>query len=439
MKTSARKSRPAVRTVGVGLIGLGTVGGGVCRILQTRAAQIEKRTGLRLVLRRVCVRSLSKRRDVRVRRSLVTSDWRRVVRDPSVDVVVELIGGLHPAREILLESLEAGKHVVTANKALLAERGDDIFAAARRNGRRIGFEASVCGGIPILKSLKEGLASNEIERFLGIVNGTCNYILSAMSGRGIGFDEALAQAKAQGYAEQDPTLDIDGIDSAHKLAVLARLAFGVAAPLESIHVEGIRRLSSVDIEYARQLGYAVKLLAVGRRTAGGFELRVHPALLPKHHPLAGVDGVYNAVFLHADQAGDLLFYGRGAGRYPTASAVMGDLIEIAAFSGSNAPADAASTRAVRARALPAGESVNKFYLRFQAVDRPGVLGMIARELGRGGISILSVHQKESHVSRSVPIVILTYDAREKDLRRALARIDARPQIASKTVVMRMAQ
>lgn len=433
------KKTSSSKTVRLGLIGCGTVGSGVVKILQDNARAIEAKTGIRLEIAKVCVRSLSKKRAVRVPKGLLTTRVNDVLRDPSIDVVVELIGGIHPAFEIIHKAFAEGKHVVTANKALLAEKGSAVFDLAALHGLRLGIEASVCAGIPIIQALKGGLASNNISQVLGIVNGTCNYILTAMQQRGADFKSVLREAQAKGYAEANPALDVDGIDSAHKLAVLARLAFGADVAFDSIPVEGISRLKPEDIEYALQLGYVIKLLAIGKRTPKGLELRVHPTMLPYEHPLSNVRGVYNAVFVQADQAGDLLFYGRGAGMMPTASAVLSDVMDIARDVIADAPAvpDGRTLRRVPVASL--GELRSKFYLRFQVVDRPGVLGRIAQTLGRHGISILSVHQKESHDPRSTPVVILTYEASERDLRRALKAIDAQKEVRERSMVLRVEQ
>ncbi|MBI3252033.1 MAG: homoserine dehydrogenase [Candidatus Omnitrophica bacterium] len=432
------KQTESSKTIGIGLLGLGTVGTGVVKILKSQGRAIEKKTGIRLALRRVCVKSLSKKRGVALDRRLLTTDPSDLIRDPSIDILVELIGGIHPAKEIIHRAFLNGKHVVTANKALLAEEGGSIFREAARLGRKLGIEASVCGGIPIIQSIREGLASNSISQFLGIVNGTCNFILSAMSQGNLEFREALRAAERSGYAEKNPRLDIEGVDSAHKLAILARLAFRTEVPLKAIFVEGISKLSKVDIQYASELGYVIKLLAIAKRHGRAVELRVHPTMLPLDHVLAGVRGVYNAVFLHADQAGDLLFYGKGAGEMPTASAVVSDIIDIAKRATGQAdlkvrkssPPDALPVR-------PMDEVVSNYYLRFQVEDKPGVLGRIAQTLGKNHISILSVHQKESHDSRSVPVIILTYEASEKNLRRALRAIDSKGGVRQKTVVLRV--
>ncbi len=431
--------RPKLKNeVRLGLVGLGTVGSGVYKILQSKAAAIEKKTGVRLVLKKIAVRSSSRRRAVKVRRSLLTTNAMSVASDPGIDILIELIGGIHPAQSIIRKAFETGKHVVTANKALLAESGEAIFALADRYSCKLGFEASVCGGIPIIKSVKEGLVSNEISHFLGIVNGTCNYILTKMSGKGMDFREALAEAQAKGYAERNPGLDIDGVDSAHKLAVLARLAFGSVIPFKKIHIEGIRKLEKEDIEYARGLGYVVKLLAVAKKQPKGLELRVNPTLLPFNHPLANVRGVYNAVFVHGDQSDDLLFYGRGAGQMPTASAVMSDVVDIARrISLEDRAVTVVPSTLEKKNILPVEETVSKYYLRFQVADKPGVLGIITQTLGKNQISILSVNQKESHRSKSVPVIILTYEAAEKNIRKALKQIHAARAVSRNTTVIRV--
>ncbi len=426
------------RTITLGLLGLGTVGSGVLKVLRSESRALEEKAGIRLVLKKICVQSLSKKRGLKLPANLLTTDPKLVTDDPQIDILVELIGGIHPAKEIILRALANGKHVVTANKALLAEQGRSVFLEAEKRCRHLGFEASVCGGIPIIQAFREGLVSNNISHVLGIVNGTCNYILSSMSESSVKFEEALKKAQIKGFAEKNPALDIEGTDSAHKLAILARLAFRREVNFKAISVEGIKHIAEEDIAYAKELGYVVKLLAVGKRSKGGLELRVHPTLLPLNHPLSNVRGVYNAVFVHGDQAGDLLFYGKGAGMLPTASAVMSDILDISKKisygSGlKNSPPEALSP----AKFFPASQIVSKYYLRFQVADKPGVLGRIALELGRNNISILSVHQKESHDPRSVPVIILTYEAREADVIKALRRIDGRTDVSEKTTVLRV--
>lgn len=431
------QSKP--KEIGVGLIGLGTVGSGVVKILKAQGAKIATLTGVRLVLRRACVRSASKKRAVSVSRKILTTNAWSVVEDPAVEILIELAGGIHPAKEWIEKAFELKKHVVTANKALLAEKGKSVFRAARSYRRRLGFEASVCGGIPILRAIREGLVSDNVTHFLGIVNGTCNYILTQMSQKGLPFARALSEAQAKGYAEANSRLDVDGVDSAHKLAVLARLAFQAEVDFKKISVEGIRRLSAADITYARELGYVIKLLVIGKKKKQGLELRVHPTLLPLDHPLATVRGVYNAVYVHGDQTGDLLFYGRGAGMMPTASAVMSDVIEIAQdmTKGLDSVRSSHGAEPGVKRVLPIGDLVSRYYLRFQVADKPGVLGAIAKILGDNQISILSVHQKEFHGSSSVPVIILTYEAKESHVRQALKKIDARRDVRERTQVIRV--
>ena len=427
------------KEIGLGLIGLGTVGSGVVKILKSQARRIASQTGVKLVLRRVAVRSASKKRLAKVPRSILTTRPMSVVEDPSVEILVELAGGVRPAKQWIERAFTLKKHVVTANKALLAEQGKSVFASARKHRRRLGFEASVCGGIPILRAIREGLASDNVTQVMGIVNGTCNYILSAMSQRPVDFAQALKEAQTKGYAEADPRLDVEGIDSAHKLAVLSRLAFGAELDFKQIPVEGIRGITASDIAYAKELGFVLKLLVIGKKKSNGLELRVHPTLLPLDHPLASVRGVYNAVYVHGQQSADQLFYGRGAGQMPTACAVMSDVIEIAQdmTKGLDAMRSAWGAEPKPMRVLPMDELVSQYYLRFQVADKPGVLGSIAKTLGANGISILSVHQKDSHDAHSVPVVILTYAAHEKNVRRALVQIDARKDVREKTQVIRV--
>ena len=436
--------KQSITEIRLGLLGLGTVGSGVVKILRAKAGAIRRQTGISLVLEKVCVRSLSKKRAVSVSRKVLTTHPKELLNNPSINIFIELAGGVHPAKELIQKALSGGKHVVTANKALLAEAGDSLFDLATKKNRSLGLEASVCGGIPIIRAITGGLATDDISHFLGIVNGTCNHILTAMSERGMEFETALKEAQAHGYAETDPRLDIDGIDSAHKLAILAHLAFHSQIPFRSIHIEGIRKISATDIRYAKELGYVVKLLAIGKRkytaprhsTGQALELRVHPTLLPLDHPLASVRGVYNAVFLHGRDAGDQLFYGRGAGQMPTATAVMSDILDIAKDirAGNSSVLTPAVTKE---KILPMESIRSQYYLRFQVADKPGVLGMIAKILGQHHISIMSVHQKESRDAKSVPVVILTYEASEKNLQAALKLIDAKKDIAEKTALIRI--
>ena len=424
--------------VQIGLIGLGTVGTGVARALIDKGRLLEKRIGSRLVLKRACDRNVKRGRALRLSPSVLTTDARVVLRDPAIQVVVELIGGIEPARTLLLEAIRRGKHVVTANKALLAHHGHELFAAADRAGVDVYFEASVAGGIPIIKALREGLIANELNAILGIVNGTSNYILTRMRDKQLSFHEALAEAKAHGYAERNPSLDIDGHDAAHKLAILTLLGFGAHVPLSQIHTEGISRVSLADIQYADELGYCVKPLVIAKQADGKLEARVHPALLSKSHLLANVNGVYNAIYVHGDLVGAELFYGRGAGQNPTASAVISDLADVARNI-RHAVAKRVPTYAPHHRPLTVlkMDSIEtRYYMRFTVIDRPGVLATIASVLGRCHISIASVHQKERRAARVVPVVIMTHDAREADVRRALSTMARLGVVKSKTVAIR---
>lgn len=407
----------------IGLIGLGTVGGGVVRLLLERRAEIAARTGADLELVACADRRAELARELALPAGVAfTADAGELLARPDLDAVVELIGGLEPARGYLLKALAAGRSVVTANKHLLAESFAELAAAARAGGAGLHYEAAVCGGIPILKALREGLAANRVCALLGIVNGTCNHVLTEMSARGMSFAEALAAAQAAGYAEADPRLDVGGQDSAHKLVILAALAFGRRFALADVTVEGIEGITAEDIRYAGEMGLTVKLLAVARRAGELHELRVHPTLLPREHPLSAVGGPFNAVAVEADAAGRLMFYGRGAGREPTASAVLADLVdaarERAAPGAGRLPAELPA-----GRALPAGESLWRFFCRFHVADRFGVLGRIATELGARRVSIQSVIQKEKRADGVVPVVILTHPAREAGFRAALDTIN----------------
>lgn len=426
------------REIGVGLIGCGTVGAGVVRILLEKPHVLERRIGARVSLKRVCDRDPKRTRALHIPTDRLTHDATTILRDPEILIVVELIGGIHPAKEFILEALKAGKHVVTANKALLAEYGHELFLAAARDGADLYFEASVGGGIPIIKAVREGLIANELDTILGILNGTSNYILTRMREKQLSFHEALLEAKHHGYAERDPSLDIDGHDAAHKLAILTLLGFGIRVPLSAIHTEGINRVTLADIQYAQELGYCIKPLALAKQVDHELEVRVHPTLLAKSHLLANVDGVYNAIYVHGDLVGAQLFYGRGAGQSPAASAVLSDIADVArnvaAGTNQRIPLAAGSPRPLTLRRMDRIET--RYYLRFLVVDRPGVLARIAGILGRHQISIASVHQKERRAAKVVPVVMMTHEAREAHLRRALQAIDRLGVVKSPTVAIR---
>ncbi|HEX6211803.1 MAG TPA: homoserine dehydrogenase [Methylomirabilota bacterium] len=432
---------PAVSDVRIGLLGLGTVGAGVVKILQTRRAMLQERAGCGLTLAAIADTDLTRPREGLDLRALpLVGDAAHVLDDPSIHVVIELVGGLEPARTFILRALAAGKHVVTANKALLAHHGAELYEEARRRGVALAFEAAVAGGIPLIRALKEGLAANRVLSLAGIVNGTCNYILSKMTDEGLDFTLVLKEAQAQGYAEADPTLDIEGLDSAHKLQILVALAFRTFIDLKHIHTEGITRVTAQDIEYARELGYRIKLLAIAKATDHGVEVRVHPTMIPAASPLAAVAGVFNAIFLTGDAVGDLMFYGRGAGQMPTASAVWSDVLEIARRVAHGIPSLALELPSVGPQppALTPMDAIRCcYYLRVMAHDRPGVLSRVAGILGDNDISIANVIQKGRATREAVPVVMLTHEARERDMRAALTAIDALPDVAATTTMIRV--
>ncbi len=417
-----------MKEIRVGLLGFGTVGVGVVKLFQQNAEVIADRLGVRLQLVKIADLDITRDRGIAVPSGLLTTRAEEILDDPAIDVVIELIGGYEPARSFVLRAIENGKQVVTANKALLALHGEEIFAAAARQGVDVLFEAAVAGGIPVLSAIKENLCANNFRTVFGILNGTCNYILTRMTNEGDGFAEVLRDAQAQGYAEADPTFDIEGIDTAHKLAILIALCFGTRVKFEDIHTEGIGGISALDIQFARQFGYKIKLLAIGKMAEGEVEARVHPTMIPLNYPLADVDGVFNAVRLVGDFVGPVMLYGRGAGMEPTASAVMGDVMAIARNlpkgAAGRTPAMGYRREAIRDLPIKAmNDIVSQYYLRFAAFDKPGVLAQIAGILGRHDISISSMIQPERQIGGAVPIVLMTHEAREADIRTALTEID----------------
>ena len=427
--------------VRIGLLGLGTVGAGGVKIPGSRRPRLEGRAACRPTPAAVADTDLPRPREgLDIRKLPMTGDAAHVLGDPAVQIVIELIGGIEPARAFILRALAAGKHVVTANKALLAHHGAEIYEEARRRGVTLGFEAAVAGGIPLIQAVKEGLVANRILSVFGIVNGTSNYILSKMTDEGVDFSVALKEAQAAGYAEADPTLDIEGMDSAHKLQILVTLAFRTFVDLKDIHTEGITRVTAQDIAYARELGYRIKLLAIAKATNGGVEVRVHPTMIPAASPLAAVAGVFNAVFITGDAVGDLMFYGRGAGQMPTASAVWADTLDIARRIAHDVPALALELPSAGPGALPPApmDAIRCcYYLRVMAQDRPGVLSRVAGILGENDISIANVIQKGRGTREAVPVVMLSHEARERDMRRALAAIDRLPDVAAATTMIRV--
>ncbi len=428
--------------IGVGIVGFGTVGTGVAKILLNSAALITRRVGVSIELVRVADLDIVRDRGVALAPGVLTTDVKQVLTDPNIDVVIELIGGYDMAKRVILEAIAAGKHVVTANKALLALHGEEIFQAAARKGVELGFEASVGGGIPVIRALTEGLAGNRIESIYGIINGTSNYILSRMTHEGHGFQEVLQDAQRAGYAEADPTFDVAGIDSAHKLAILVCLAYGMPVNFKDVYTEGITNITPIDIAYAKQFGYTIKLLGIAKLMDGEIEARVHPTMLPSTSPIAQVEDVYNAIQLMGDAVGDVVLYGRGAGSMPTGSAVVSDVIAIArnVLKGAVGRVPVASFQEDQRRPLrlrPMEEISSLYYLRFTVVDRPGVLAQIAGELGRCGISISSMVQQGRCEGQTVPVVIKTHSAKERDVQTALREIDRKPFVSETTKLIRV--
>jgi homoserine dehydrogenase len=435
-----------VKDVGIGLLGFGTVGAGVVEGLQRNGEIIAARVGARPVLRKVADLDLESDRGVALDPAIMTRDVASVIDDPATDIIVELIGGTEAARHAVVRALGLGKPVVTANKALLAEHGGELFGLAEEKRTDLYFGASVGGGIPIVRALREGLIANRISAVFGILNGTCNYVLTRMTAEGLSFEAALSEAQARGYAETDPGLDVDGLDTAHKAVILAMLAYGLHVPMESVWVEGIRDLSTTDVRYALDLGYRVKLLAVIKRPVGTgpsadgeIEVRVHPSLVSCDHMLASVGGVFNAVKVQGDLVGDTLYYGRGAGRHPTASTVIGDIADVArnliVGAPRRVPCSVSSGAGGRIREMDRVET--RYYLRLSLLDKPGVLARIAAVLGGHGISIASVLQKETRAGQHVPVVMVTHQAREGEINDALEDIDALDVVGAETVRLRI--
>ncbi len=431
-----------MKEISLGLIGFGTIGTGVVKVLQENATLIQQRLGAKLVLKRIADLDLTTPRNVTLEKGVLTNDARSILKDDQIDIVIELMGGYEPARTFLLEAMANKKHVVTANKALLATHGDELFAVAKKENVNIGFEASVGGTIPIIKTLKESLAANRIRSLLGIVNGTANFILTKMTDEGKSFAAVLKEAQSLGFAEADPTYDVEGIDTAHKLAIVLALAYGKKVHLEDIYREGIGQISQQDIDHARELGYRIKLLAIARETAGIVEARIHPTMIPCDHLLANVNANFNAFHILGDASGPIFLYGQGAGMLPTASAVVGDLVDISreilkGVSGLK-PARAYHTETgERINLLPMDEVRTNYYFCFSAVDRPGVLSKISGILGGRNISIAAVLQKGRKETGAVPVVITTYKARERDVQDALFEIDKLDIVLGKTVVIRV--
>jgi homoserine dehydrogenase len=432
-----------MKPINVGLLGIGTVGGGTYTVLARNQEEITRRAGRPI---RICVvadKNLERAQAVTAGACRLTGDAFSVVADPEVDIVVELIGGTGVAKELVLKAIGNGKHVVTANKALLATHGNEIFAAAQKRGVMVAFEAAVAGGIPIVKALREGLTANRIEWIAGIINGTTNFILSEMRDKGLAFETALKEAQRLGYAEADPTFDIEGVDAAHKLTIMSAIAFGIPMRFDKCHVEGITKLQAEDIRYAEQLGYRIKLLGITKRKADGVELRVHPTLIPSRRLIANVEGAMNAVLVKGDAVGATLYYGKGAGAEPTASAVIADLVDVTRMHTADpehrVPHLAFQPDAVKdIPVLAMGEVETSYYLRMRVEDRPGVLADITRILADRQISIDAMIQREpAEGEEQTDIIMLTHQTREKDMEAAVARIEALPVVRGKVVRLRL--
>lgn len=434
-----------MKPVKVGLLGLGTVGGGTVNVLARNASEITRRAGRGIEVTHAAARDVKKPRICKTAGIKLTAKPIEVVSDPEIEIVVELMGGMDPARELVLRAIANGKHVVTANKALIARHGNEIFRAAREQGVMVAFEAAVGGGIPIIKAIREGLAGNRIEWLAGIVNGTSNFILTEMRDKGREFAEVLAEAQRLGYAETDPAFDVEGIDAAHKLTILAAIAFGIPLQFDQVYTEGITRVTREDVSYAEQFGYRIKHLAIARRTPAGVQLRVHPTLIPQRRLIANVDGVMNAVVVTGDAVGPTLYYGAGAGAEPTASAVVADLVDVVRALTSD-PENRVPHLAFQPDALsdlpilPMEQVETAYYLRLQAADRPGVLADVTRILADQEISIEAILQKEpAQEGSDVAVIILTHRVLEKRINQAIARIEALKAISAPVTRIRLEQ
>lgn len=431
-----------MKPINIGVLGLGTVGSGTVEVLQKNAAEISRRLGREVKVFMAATRDARKAREICPPETLVAADPHELVKHPDVDIVVELFGGTDIAKTLVLEAVEHGKHVVTANKKLLAEYGNEIFALAEQKNVMVQFEAAVAGGIPIIKALREGLAANSIESIVGIINGTSNYILSEMREKGRSFTEALAQAQALGYAEADPTFDVEGHDAGHKITIMSALAFGTPVNFSACYLEGISKLESRDIRYAEELGYRIKLLGITRRNQQGVELRVHPTLVPECRLIANVNGVMNAVRVDANMVGETMYYGPGAGSLPTASSVVADILDISrlitADAGNRVPHLAFQPSQVKEqRILPMDEITSSYYLRVCAQDKPGVLGQIAGLLAKESVSIEALIQKGVINGGQAEIVILTHSTVEKQVKAAIADIEALDMVSQPVMMIRM--
>jgi homoserine dehydrogenase len=434
-----------MKPIKVGLLGIGTVGAGTFNVLKRNQEEIMRRAGRAIQIAMVADLNVERAREITGGDCEVVNDANLVVNNPEIDIVIELIGGYGIAKELVLKAIANGKHVVTANKALLATHGNELFKAAQDKGVMIAFEAAVAGGIPIIKALREGLTANRIEWIAGIINGTTNFILSEMRDKGLDFDVVLKEAQRLGYAEADPTFDIEGVDAAHKATIMSAIAFGVPVQFAKAHVEGITKLQAIDIRYAEQLGYRIKLLGITKRTAKGIELRVHPTLIPAKRLIANVEGAMNAVLVQGDAVGATLYYGKGAGSEPTASAVIADLVDITRLATAD-PEHRVPHLAFQPNAmadtpiLPISEITTSYYLRMRVADQPGVLADVTRLLADSGISIDAMLQKEpGEGEKQTDIIMLTHQTQEKNVEIAIAKIEALPTVVGQVTKIRLEQ
>ncbi|MEE9165754.1 MAG: homoserine dehydrogenase [Nitrospinota bacterium] len=427
-----------MKTINLGLIGLGTIGTGVVKVLRENSALIEKRIGVSLVIKRIADLDIKRDRGVPVDKSILTTDAKKIINDDEIDIVIELMGGYEPALSFIMQSISNKKHVVTANKALLAKHGQEVFEAIKKHKVNIGFEASVGGGIPIIRCIKDNLAANRFESIYGVVNGTGNYILSKMTDEGKNFQDVLKEAQEKGYAEADPTFDIEGIDSAHKIAILGSLAFGCHIPIDKVFTEGITHITPMDIHFASEFGCRIKLLAIAKKGDDTIDIRVHPTMISKDNPISNINGVLNAIKVRGNAVGEVMLIGEGAGALPTASAVLSDVMEIAGcITYGNRSSSFDVSNHAKLKLQPIDKIVSNYYLRFLVVDKPGILSKLSGILGANSISIASVIQKGRSDSGGVPLVFMTHKAMEKDIQKAVKETNELKVVKGKSILIRV--
>ncbi len=427
-----------MKTINLGLIGLGTIGTGVVKVLRENSALIEKRIGVSLVIKRIADLDIKRDRGVPADKSILTTDAKKIINDDEIDIVIELIGGYEPALSFIMQSISNKKHIVTANKALLAKHGQEVFEAIKKHKVNIGFEASVGGGIPIIRCIKDNFAANRFESIYGVVNGTGNYILSKMTDEGKNFQDVLKEAQEKGYAEADPTFDIEGIDSAHKIAILGSLAFGCRIPIDKVFTEGITHITPTDIHFASEFGFRIKLLAIVKKGDDTIDIRVHPTMISKDNPISNINGVLNAVKVRGNAVGEAMLIGEGAGALPTASAVLSDVMEIVGcITYGNRYSSFDISNHAKLKLQPIDKIISKYYLRFSVVDKPGILSKLSGILGANSISIASVIQKGRSDSAGVPLVFMTHKAMEKDIQKAVKEINELQVVKGNSILIRV--